>query len=110
MPDSKLKTYAENIVQLEKNINTLILSLAEDSRTLINQAYVLSGRLQESADQAIEEITKMVDESDKREIETIRKEFDRKKQEKLSQIKRSAEKNLDKAAEELLLRLKEAFK
>ncbi|MBW9141491.1 MAG: hypothetical protein K1T65_07395 [Candidatus Aramenus sp.] len=110
MSEAKLSVYARLIVNFENDIKNVKSEVATDAKNLIMLSQTLSQQLSAVAEEALKEIAKSVEDEKATEINKIRKQYMDEREQKLRQIKTSAEKNLEKAISEVISALGEAFK
>ncbi|MCI2415276.1 MAG: hypothetical protein MPF33_08580 [Candidatus Aramenus sp.] len=110
MSEAKLSVYARLIVNFENDIKNVKSEVATDAKNLIMLSQTLSQQLSAIAEEALKEISKSIEDEKATEIDKIRKQYMNEREQKLRQIKTSAEKNLEKAISEVISALGEAFK
>ncbi|EWG08292.1 MAG: hypothetical protein ASUL_01525 [Candidatus Aramenus sulfurataquae] len=110
MSEAKLSVYARLIVNFENDIKNVKSEVATDAKNLIMLSQTLSQQLSAVAEEALKEIAKSIEDEKASEINKIRKQYMDEREQKLRQIKTSAEKNLEKAISEVISALGEAFK
>ncbi len=110
MSEAKLSVYARLIVNFENDIKNVKSEVATDAKNLIMLSQTLSQQLSAVAEEALKEIAKSVEDEKATEINKIRKQYMDEREQKLRQIKTSAERNLEKAISEVISALGEAFK
>ncbi len=110
MSEAKLSIYAKLVVNFENDIRNVKSEVATDSKNLIMLSQTLSQQLSAVAEEALKEISKSIEDEKATEVDKIRKQYMNEREQRLRQIKASAERNLEKAISEVISALGEAFK
>ncbi|AOL15971.1 hypothetical protein BFU36_03685 [Sulfolobus sp. A20] len=110
MSEAKFNAYAKAILEFEEEIKRLKRTLADDSKRLITLSDSYISELRLTAEKTLEEIQKSIDNEKKSQIDNIRKEYVAERERQIVEIRKLAEKNVDKAVNEVIREILGALK
>ena len=107
---SKLATYANLIIEYENQLKDAEKKTAEDGKKIILLAETLSSQFRVVAEQVLSQIFSDIDQVYSSRISQLSKKYSELREKEISEIKKKAEKNVDKAVDFVLTKLMEVFK
>ncbi|MDT7860762.1 MAG: hypothetical protein RRA45_00860 [Saccharolobus sp.] len=110
MSETKFNAYAKAIIEFEEEIEKIKRGVADDSKRLIVLSDSYISELRSSAEKTLAEIQKSIEDEKKKQIDEIRSKYVAEREKQLSNIRKEAEKNLDKAVNEVIRQLLGVFK
>lgn len=110
MSEIKFNAYAKAIMEFEEEIEKIKRGVADDSKRLIVLSDSYISELRSSAEKALAEIQKSIEDEKRKQIDEIRSKYIAEREKQLSNIRKEAEKNLNNAVNEVIRQLLGVFK
>mgnify|MGYP001772506599 CR=1 FL=1 len=107
---SKLATYANLIIKYEKELKDFEKKISEDGKKLVIFAESLIGELRNVGDEVLAQISQEIEKNTNDKITELTEKYVEEREKQISNINQMGQKNLEKATQFVIEKIKEVFK